>query len=87
MTAVKRCDTINISKEREANKNGKIYIEKDGCVPFVITKEDYESCIKLIKATRKKELEKAFKNFCEICGLDETINFLNEHLEEYLGKN
>ncbi|WP_440971819.1 hypothetical protein [Megamonas funiformis] len=61
-------------------------LKKDGCVPFVITKEDYESCIELIKATRKKELEKAFKNFYEICGLDETINFLDEYLEEYLEK-
>ena len=62
-------------------------LKEDGCVPFVITKEEYGTCVKVIKDTRAKELEKAFKNFCEICGLDETINFLNEHLEEYLGKN
>ena len=60
----------------------KFTLKKDGCVPFVITKEDYESCIKLIKATRKKELEKAFKNFCEIHGADEAIIFLEEHLKK-----
>lgn len=65
----------------------KFTLKKEGCVPFVITKEDYEGCIKLIKATRKKELEKAFKNFCEIYGLDETINFLDEYLEKKLKSN
>lgn len=57
-------------------------LKEDGCVPFVITKEDYENCIKLIKATKKKELEKAFKSFCEICGANEAINFLEEYLEK-----
>ena len=43
-------------------------LKKDGCVPFVITKEDYESCIKLIKATRKKNLKKLLKTFMRFAG-------------------
>lgn len=57
-------------------------MKEDECVPFIMTKEDYDGCVKLIKATKKKELEKAFKNFCEICGANEAINFLNEYLEK-----
>lgn len=44
----------------------KFTLKEESYVPFVLTKEEYDTCVKVVKDTRAKELEKAFKSFCEV---------------------
>ena len=44
----------------------KFTLKEESCVPFVLTKEEYDTCVEIVKDTRAKELEKTFKNFCEV---------------------
>lgn len=60
----------------------KFTLKEDGCTPFILTKEEYDTCVKVIKDTRAKELEKAFQNFCEVHGTDATIAFLEKHFKK-----
>ena len=58
-------------------------LKEDGCVPFLLTKEEYDTCKKVVKDARAKELEKAFKNFCEVHQTKEVVSFLEVQLKEY----
>lgn len=58
-------------------------LKEDGCVPFLLTKEEYDTCKEVVKNARAKELEKAFKSFCEVHQTKEVVSFLEVQLKEY----
>lgn len=61
----------------------KFTLKEESCVPLFLTKEEYDTCVKVVKDTRAKELEKAFKSFCEVHQLKEVVSFLEVQLKEY----
>lgn len=62
----------------------KFTLKEDGCIPFILTKEEYNTCVKVVKDTRAKELEKAFEGFCEVHQAKEVVNFLEIQLKKYI---
>lgn len=62
----------------------KFILKEESYVPFILTKEEYDTCVEIVKDTRAKELEKAFKNFCEVHQAKEVVNFLEIQLKKYI---
>lgn len=45
-------------------------LKEDGCVPFELTKEEYQKCVNTVRQMRMAEFDKALENAIHTCGLD-----------------
>lgn len=72
------------------DNNAKFFLKEKGCVPFEITKEEYDRFVAEIKKSRKENFKKSAYNLCDLIGIHSAKcllgNILNE-LEERENKN
>jgi hypothetical protein len=45
-------------------------LKEDGCVPFELTKEEYQKCVNTIRQMRISEFDKVLERALQTCGLD-----------------
>lgn len=55
-------------------------LKESGCIPFELTKEEYEKCAKFVRQMRMSDLKRSLEKAIETCGVDavaEMIKSLN----------
>ena len=45
-------------------------LKEDGCVPFELTREEYQKCVTTIHKMRVSDFEKALDRALQTCGMD-----------------
>ena len=45
-------------------------LKEDGCIPFELTKEEYQKCVNIVHQMRMTEFDKALENAIHTCGLE-----------------
>lgn len=57
-------------------------LKKDGCVPYYLTKEEYEEFVEILKRVKTKELERALIVLSDTFGVDKTVDIVEEELNK-----
>ncbi len=54
-----------------------------GCIPYSITKEEYESFIKLIREGRVEKVRKSIHRLADVAGIDSTKTIIANILKDF----
>ena len=63
-------------------KETNFMLKKDGCVPYYLTKEEYEEFVEILKRAKIKELEKALIVLSDTFGINKTVDIVEEELNK-----
>ena len=56
-------------------------LQKEGCVPYYLTKEEYEEFVKIIERKKRDKLRKAIIEIYDFFGEDRAVDMVEEEME------